>query len=204
MPYRFLFKYFDDNGEEHIFDALLESHQCGYTDRRPDAVRGRYKCGRKVIVGFEFCFQHLCKEKHLRIRTSTIPGAGKGLFCQLAVQPSRNRDVVFRKGDLICEYNGEIISKTVLHERYGHFTAPYTVQKGRNYIDASISRGVGSLSNHSSTNYNAILRQDGNKVYLEAVKNIVNNDEIICHYGNSFAFNEPVITKTYLSNKKNV
>lgn len=37
----------------------------------------------------------------LKVKTSEIPGAGKGLFCARAEG--------FRKGDVICEYRGEIM-----------------------------------------------------------------------------------------------
>jgi len=42
--------------------------------------RNGARCNRRVIMGFEYCFQHLKSERHLTIRNGNIPGAGKGLL----------------------------------------------------------------------------------------------------------------------------
>ena len=47
------------------------------------------------------CWMHGILEKHLRVKPSTVPGAGKGLFAQLRVRPvpGAHHPVVFGKDD---------------------------------------------------------------------------------------------------------
>ena len=88
---------------------------------------------------------------HLRITSSTIHNAGKGLFAENSTQA--HNAIIFRRDDDIIEYIGETIDRAELNRRYHHHTAPYALQvRGDNnnplYIDAATIRGVGSLSNH--------------------------------------------------------
>ena len=61
-------------------------------------------------------------DKHLKIKASTIPGAGKGLYAYGGTRNSGK--VVFKPKQLIADYDGEHISKAVLVSRYGSHTAP--------------------------------------------------------------------------------
>lgn len=85
------------------------------------------RCGRKCVIGFELCYQHLRSDKHLRILPSTIPNAGKGLF---AMDTTKNDNaIIFRAGDKICDYSGQLINEEQLNERYEDKTASYAVKK---------------------------------------------------------------------------
>ncbi len=78
----------------------------------PNRCRGHcrdgLRCRRQVIIGYEYCFQHLKSEKHLTIHNSTLPGAGLGLFAyaygNVNAQPPA---IVFKIGDTICQYQAK-------------------------------------------------------------------------------------------------
>lgn len=55
---------------------------------------------RKVIIGFEYCFQHLKSERHLTVGNSLIPGAGKGLFAYDPRNPNGNEIATLPADDL--------------------------------------------------------------------------------------------------------
>ena len=56
---------------------------------------------------------------------------------------------MFRKGDTIIDYVGEIINEATVVARYGEdYTATYTIQVGKDaFIDCACKRGVGSTAN---------------------------------------------------------
>ena len=181
MPYKFLFKI----DEETHFEANLHTHQC-------ESVKEGHRCGRNVIIGYTYCFQHLMMKKKLRIKQSTL-GDFQGLFCQDKLKPTDN-NILFRAGDVITQYIGERLNRDELDQRYSDKTGPYAAllnDKG-DTIDAALMRGVGSLSNHGNTakNRNAMLEIRGQNVYLKATKNIRNGSEILCNYGTSYDMNE--------------
>jgi SET domain-containing protein len=135
----------------------------------------------------------------LRVRPSTIPNAGKGLFAE---DPLRaDREIIFRVGDYIIDYTGESINENQLEERYGEYTGPYAIevrgrsnQRGGLFIDAAAERGVGSLINHrarSSANSVFVVDYRANRARLRAVRPIRNGDEIFVSYGNQYQMNEP-------------
>ncbi len=69
MPYRFRFKV----GHHLLFHCEVASRQChGHS-------KNGARCRRRVIIGFEYCFQHLKSERHLTIRPSTLIGALCGM-----------------------------------------------------------------------------------------------------------------------------
>lgn len=168
MPYQF--QYYPTE-----FQCNLKKERCvGHT-------KTGNRCKRNVCIGLDYCFSHLQIDKHLKIKASTIPNAGKGLFA-LNKQLPENA-IVFRKGNLIIDYNGDNINSNQLHNRYGDDTAPYAVQVNNNqFIDASCRRCIGSLAN-TNRNTNARLSLYRGKVNIKATKNIKNGDEIFVDYG---------------------
>jgi SET domain-containing protein len=113
---------------------------------------------------------------------------------------SGENDIVFRNGDVIIEYGGEVVSDDTLDDRYGDYTAPYALKQGSHIEDGACKRGVGSLANHASqsrANARFSFSRSTNKFRLVATKNIRNNKEIFCFYGRDYRFNEPTshITK---------
>ena len=141
---RFLFS---PNG----FRCELERTQCA------EMVKSGARCRMRCVIGNPYCWHHLLSHHNLRIKTSTIPVYGKGLFAQLSTHEVKSREkarteksgarstratrsrskvddadaVVFTAGDEIIEYGGELISLKENNRRYtprNDLTAPYSYQ----------------------------------------------------------------------------
>ena len=171
MPYKFVFKV----GDEEYFSANVQSFQCN------DHTKAGHRCTRTTVLGSPFCYTHLLYNKNLRIKPSTLPNAGKGLY---AMNGKQGNEILFRIGDTICQYTGEVLTGAQVEERYGDYTAPYTTHvRDDRYLDAATIRGVASLANSWANHQNAQLWTHGNNVSMKATKNIRNNQEIFCSYG---------------------
>jgi len=194
------FKYYINNNQPN-FVCTLEKQQCSCI--KSDGNR----CRRKVVIGLEFCFQHLELKRHLKIKKSTIPNSGLGVFALDSRLPSDDtKTILFRgernkkrgTGDFITNYNGETISNTEMEDRYHDNTAPYACRiNPRAVVDAACSRGLGSMIN-STTSYSAancefVQRRVGHQpvgVYVRARKNIRNGEELKVWYGKDYLFHE--------------
>lgn len=186
MPKKF--KFFKPHEINPVFECELESTRCTGTK-----ANGQ-QCTKRSVIGVPFCWIHLLKDRHLRIKDSNIQGAGKGLF---AIDKSRPvGEILFRKNDKITNYDGEILTREILTQRYGEYTAPYGVEVNYNhniYEDGACKRGVGNLVNHQSqaqTNAKLSTNKNRNRIILIATKNIRNGQEIFVNYGSDYAFNE--------------
>jgi len=202
MPYHFEFRINDTN---HVFPCDIATVQCIANKRTGDRAR----CLRNCAIGTPYCYSHLLSEKKLRIKQSTNPRAGSGLFAQVSRSPT-NREIVFRKGDLIIEYTGETIDFAELTTRYdldedNQYTAPYAyeIRKDESFIDAACVRGVAALANHkgaTQSNAKFVKTRGANGIYngvkLVATENIRNNREIFASYGNNYRLNEPTTHRT--------
>ena len=188
--------YINRRNPKPIFQTHLLSEQCRYIKPNGD------HCNRNVVLGIPFCAQHLAMELHLKIKKSTIPQSGKGLF---AYNPrSGPNSIIFRghedAGDLICMYDGEIINRAELNRRYKRFTGPYAIQISNNrYEDGAKIRGVGSYVQHSDdeNKINCRLGLINHRIAIFATKNIRNGKELYCDYGDEYNFNE----KTHYSTR---
>jgi len=139
---------------------------------------------------------------------------GKGLFAYDPTRPAGA--VVFNVGDVICKYQGEILTDQEIDQRYNYngeeYTAPYALEEKRNKnIDCSCKRGIGSLCNHSSTHDNAEFRKGytgrgvnrRDYINVRAKRIIYNRQEILVNYGNEYTFDENVSHSTkYISNRQ--
>lgn len=169
------------------FSCRLESHRCEALTKMGD------QCLRRAVIGSfpALCWNHLLKNKHLRIAPSHLPNAGKGLF---VMDPSKaERSIIFRPNQLIIEYGGENIDLEELNKRYGEKTAPYGVEVKQDvkYEDAACQRGVGAISNTYPRHQNAVLKKGrGDVIKVYATKNIRNGDEIYVPYGRGYRFEE--------------
>jgi len=187
MPYRFTF--IIDN--EVRYTALLHGTRCTHIN-----PNNRRRCTRKVYIGINLCWQHDRTDLKLKIAPSTIPNAGKGLFAfdNRKKNNRRNRTVIFNAGTTICQYNGEIVTREILDNRYGDMTAPYGIRinASRNqYEDGAKYRGIGTLSNTNDDNdINAEFRIRNGRVVLIANKAIYDGDEIFANYMNDYNLNE--------------
>jgi len=184
-------------GDDLTFRCTLNSTQC--TGHAKSGLR----CKRKCIIGFEYCFSHLASELRLKIKDSTVPEAGKGLF--VSDKTKEPDEIVFRPGDTICEYKGQLIDNDTRIERYGNHTAPYAVQMNANQsINSACKRGVGSLGNTNTGRNNSSFSIDtrNKKVKVKATRNIRNNQEIFIAYGHSYRFDEDTHHATVASRSK--
>lgn len=121
-------------------------------------------------------------EKHLVVKTSTIPGAGLGLFTNVAIA----------KGARIVEYKGRItIWKEVKNDSTNMYL--YTINP-RHVIDARRTKSaVARYANDAKgitrikgiTN-NCVYVNEGLRAFIEATKNIPAGAELLVDYGKPY------------------
>lgn len=206
MPQRFRFEVNEDGEWVIAHEAILNAQRC-----KGHSKNGQ-RCKRKCIIGFEYCPTHLESLKKLKIKLSTIEGAGKGLFVSTKTVPLNA--VVFRKHDIIIDYNGIHKTRQQLNQQYRGYTAPYAVKLvGNENIDAADKRGVGGLINHKELydqdTDNPIpprvekdfancefheLRENRRIVgmSIKAIRSIKNGEELTLPYGDEYVFDEEV------------
>lgn len=119
-------------------------------------------------------------EKQLVVKKSTIPGAGKGLFTRKPIP----------KGTRIIEYKGKATTwKDVNHDEGNngyiyyvsrHFVLDAQHNKTALARYANDARGIGRVK---GINNNSHYVTEGNRVFIEAVKDIPAQGEILVSYG---------------------
>lgn len=144
------------------------------------------RCRRRVCIGTPICWQHTMTTYGIRTLTSTIPGAGKGLF---AVKD-------FARWEWICPYIGEHLSDACATLRYGDGTAPYATDDVGGVIDSACLRGIASQGNGLFTPagvsramrfHNArISYNPAGDIWVRAIKAIAAYSEIFIYYGRSY------------------
>lgn len=149
------------------------------------------RCKKRVAQGCPYCFLHLKYKHFLCIKPSTIEQAGLGVFvCNIK---ENNDFIVYRKNQKICPFDGEVITKEVLDDRYGEYTAPYAIEIHNDMVeDGATKRGIGSIINHqpnARTNCRYSITRD-NHAWIVATKDIKNNTELFVNYGSSYRFGE--------------
>jgi uncharacterized protein len=121
-------------------------------------------------------------EKHLVVKTSTIPGAGKGLFTKVPIE----------KGTRIVEYKGRITTwKEVEYDSENRYI--YTVNP-KHVIDAKrtlkalarYANDARGLSKVKGITNNSIYVNDGLRAFIEAVKDIPAGGEVLVAYGKEY------------------
>jgi tRNA A-37 threonylcarbamoyl transferase component Bud32 len=143
----------------------------------------------------------------LRVKPSRIAAAGRGLFVDAK---KSGRKAVFQAGNRIARYTGKILTQKQLDRRYpGDELAPYAVSAGRVngkrvYIDGrswkssvaryandgcgakyGASRIVNGVATHCART-NAFLKSVKGKVWLVALKDLRDGDEIYAEYGEGY------------------
>jgi len=174
-----------------VFRTQVHSLQC------TEVTKKQTRCKRRCVIGSAFCSTHLAYNHHLKIKQSTLPNAGLGLFAKNPSNQNPN-EVIFRTGDKIVSYQGELIDKNELIRRYHDKTPPYVVGISKdNYEDGAKFRGVGALANTKPNHNNATLSVYRGRASLKATKPIHNGEEIFLSYGQSYRINQPgVISAT--------
>lgn len=166
----------------------------GFTDSLVSSPCSHDGCRNRTVMSQPYCWIHLLKDRKLRIRKSTIRGAGQGLFAQTTWKvPSAVRRVreavAFKKGEQIIPYVGEILSAGQLAERYGRKTAPYALKMSRDrFVDAAFKRGAGGMANdprNSTKRPNARFSLNSRGTYpsIKASRTIYSGEEVLVPYG---------------------
>lgn len=178
------------------FRCVVECHQCKARSKRSGA-----RCKRTTCLGLPFCWSHAKTEMHLLITKSRVPGAGKGVRAYGGTKASRRETVVFRKGDTIASYDGQLIRPTWLAQRYdwgGHdVTGPYAISGNskQRIWDAACRRTIASLFNSTRTKSAANAHvvphrpdRNGRPVppTVVAKRVIYHDDEIRLYYGKDY------------------
>ncbi len=190
--------HFHSNDGEVVFNAPLQCARCTYRKPLANGNEGP-QCRRNACIGLPYCYQHLQVAYHVRIADSDIPHAGKGLFAwNPHAEGGGEHPIVFRRGDPIVPYDGELLNNHQLDARYGEYTGPYALQVLANNAavrDGALSRTVGSLINHTARNRaNAefVVDRARRTARIRATKPIRHGQEILINYGREYRFNEPV------------
>jgi uncharacterized protein len=121
-------------------------------------------------------------EKELEIKTSTIPGAGKGLFTKVSIP----------KGTRIVEYKGTVTTWDVVKDdptnAYIYFVKPNHVIDAREHpkmMARYVNDAKGLVRTKTRTN-NAQFKNEGLRVYIIATKDIQPGEEIFVEYGRKY------------------
>src|SRR4030095_7241389 len=119
-------------------------------------------------------------EKQLVVKRSTLPNAGKGLFTKKFIP----------KGTRIVEYKGR--TRTWKEVKADVEESPYIYYVKRNFVIdalndkkamARYANDARGLQRVKDINNNAEYAEDGNRVFIEAAKDIPAGGEILVGYG---------------------
>ena len=172
------------------YRTQVESFQC------IDHTKKGARCKRRCVIGSPFCSTHLAFKHHLKVKTSNIPDSGNGLF---AIDPmnSDQDEILFKKGETICKYYGEIINHNDLIERYSNKTPTYVIGISKDrYEDGAKFRGIGTLANTLPGHNNVTISIHRGHASLKATRNIRNGQEIYLSYGREYRINQPDVIAT--------
>ena len=125
----------------------------------------------------------------LCLKKSLIPGAGNGLFVKNEI----------KKGEIVCEYEGEIVPWSVCEKRAeeGHEGYAFFITKNR-CVDAYFTKeaiaryandakGIGRVEGlKNNAQYEIKTRQGEKRVFIVAIKTIKPNDEVLVDYGKDY------------------
>ena len=116
--------------------------------------------------------------KLYRIKKSKIDNKGRGLYATKNI----------RSGTKIINYKGKIITNKQLDrsDKYDNDKPIYLFTLNKRYtLDGDFSWNIAGLVNHSC-NPNSEYEGKGFKVWITAIKDIKQGEEITCDYGFSF------------------
>jgi histone-lysine N-methyltransferase SETD8 len=117
-----------------------------------------------------------------------LPDAGRGVFSKIK----------FREGDIVCEYEGELIGKKELErrqkmynknpEKYGSYVFEFCAGNKIMAIDATTAyRTFGRLINHSAKYMNVkpvkFRMRTGWGIQFVALRDIVDGEQLLYEYG---------------------
>jgi hypothetical protein len=138
--------------------------QCTHRHRRGKR-RGK-RCRQQTNYDYRVCDDHLMRVKHLKVKKSRLEnGAGLGLFAASASASAAagSSIVVFRRGEIIGEFAGELIDNAEYERRYGSQNgfARYVVGQGANLShDESFARTALSYANDGVNLKDPLMRRN--------------------------------------------
>lgn len=122
-----------------------------------------------------YCWQHLKEKEGLRVKKSTVPGAGLGLF---VTKPRK-------KGERITEYSGKRVVS-----RDPNYGGPYVLETSNyHFIDASKTNvdGLGRYINHQperKANTKFVVHRG--KANMDTTKAVKKDKELFVPYGEEY------------------
>ena len=125
----------------------------------------------------------------LYLKMSLLPKAGKGLFVKKE----------FKRADIICEYEGEIVPWSVCEKRADEGHEGYVFFISKNHcIDAYFTpeaigryandaKGIGRVEGlRNNAQYEIKVREGRKRGFIVATRTIKPNDEVLVDYGNDY------------------
>jgi SET domain-containing protein len=147
----------------------------------------------------KFTFKNFHSLKFYKLNSK----AGFGVF---AMRSTKNK-IVFKKGNMIAKYNGEFLDNTVYKIRYKNIYGPYGVYLNdtiillndgpyaiyfnrTHTIDSACMRSSASLINHKKKREgsNAWFYSRKNGLFVYALRDIKEGEEIVADYGDDYLF----------------
>ena len=192
-PSFFIYKY----NNKLLFRAQVRTQQCKAIVRTKN---GQHECKNFCKLGLPYCTVHLGSIMHLKLAPSYLPEhdgpQSKGVF---AYRKGRDKHPVFRKGEKICDYTGEVLTPNQMRERYGQQAGPYAVEAkskaGKKvFIDSAVKRNPASIAadqtrgQQGAPKPNAKFVMIPSKSQLEviATTDIYPGQEIYLNYGDQY------------------
>lgn len=197
---------------EDVYNATRLSYKYKYKDSENDwdfgcplqcirccaIAKNGQMCKKKTCKMVPFCVAHAKTIFNVQVKNAE-GHVGNGLYAVKTRKNTADDAIIFRTGDIICWYIGEVIGVEEKDERYGHqhdATAPYAFQDRHNrIIDAACLRGVGSYinspagRNNLQANCKFVTSQPTVPfASLVATRNIRNGTEILVSYGRAYRF----------------
>ena len=120
-------------------------------------------------------------ERHLIVKKSTLPGAGKGLFSK----------VLIPKGTRIVEYKGEVVTwkevEKMADDRNGYvfyFNSKYCIDAWKTKKSvAHFANDAKGITRVEGVSNNAEYVTEKKRCYIEAIRDIPAGSEILVGYG---------------------
>ena len=132
---------------------------------------------RKRTCRSGLCWQHLKRDDGLRIKPSTVPGAGLGLFA--------TED--FRHTDKIAPYTGEQLTRAAIEERYGDERGEYVLcRDSKRCIDSRATNSSAARYANDSRGTEKRNNARFRALRIEASQRIRPGDEIFVAYGRDY------------------
>jgi SET domain-containing protein len=144
---------------------------------------GSYAFGKTSHQLNHYSFRLPLLEKHLLVKKSTLPQAGKGLFTRINIA----------KGMRIVEYKGRIQPWRDVKDQDG--INGYLMYINRNVVINALpaiktfgryANDARGLSRVKGVRNNSEYVSEGKRCFIEATRNIRAGEEILVHYGRAY------------------